>query len=41
LTDESRQAIANVVRNHYRTNREAVKMQADMDMKWWAARKAE
>jgi coproporphyrinogen III oxidase len=38
VTDESRKALANAVRTHYRAHREAVKMQADMDMKWWAAR---
>ena len=39
VTDKSRAALAEVLRKHYRGNRAAMGMQADLDMPWWDARK--
>lgn len=39
VTDKSRAALAEVLRVHYRSNRAAMKMQADLDMPWWDGRK--
>jgi len=35
VDSDARQRLANVVRDHYKGNKKALALQADMDMKWW------
>lgn len=37
INDDTRQALANVVRGFYLQDKRLVSMQAEMDMKWWAS----
>jgi coproporphyrinogen III oxidase len=39
ITDVTRAALAQLVRTHYKTNRGAMALQADLDLPWWNSRK--
>lgn len=38
VTSETRQALADVLRNYYKTDRKRLAHQASLDLAWWAAR---
>jgi hypothetical protein len=40
VSNECRAKLAQVLRAHYKGNKEAMAAQADLDMQWWASRKA-